>query len=142
MKWFTCLNCGARWERVWDSQVEPANDQKEETVEKKTPPREEPATLNRSRAKGLSALKAAPQDPTASGSARQVPATESPKTNPVELPTIEEEPAITMEDQMMSNYRDLVKRYHMEHRDALEFMYRQAQNELERGAIKDFAGTL
>ena len=142
MKWFTCLKCGARWERVWDLEEDPEVNQKEETVVKKPPPREEPATLNRSRAKGLSALKGESQDPTASGSTRQVPTTTSPETNSVELPIIKEEPALTMQDQQMINYRDLLMKYRLEPREALELMFRSSQNEMEKDAIKELAAAL
>ena len=89
----------------------------------------------------------APEDPTASGSARPCQAVELPEKRAVELPEklppAAESPNMeqprTMEDQIVYNYRHLTVNMHMTRQQALETLFQQAQNDMEREAIQSFA---
>ena len=80
------------------------------------------------------------EESTMSGSARPCRAVELPeKSSNATEPLSPIKPA-TMEDQIMENYQLLTTRFRMEREQALEYLYSQAQNEIEQEAIKRVAG--
>ena len=138
-KWFTCLKCGARWERVWESQVPDEKTKAKNAVTTIQSPSGEPTNQNRPRARGQSAM-TAPEESAMSGSARSPRAAEWPEKLPLESQMTSQAQLATLEDQLAMNYQFLVGNLHMTREEAIQTLLNRAQNEVESEAIKKHAG--
>ena len=135
-KWFTCLKCGARWERVWESQDPSNQNQIKDAVILTLKPSTELMSQNPARARAKSAMEA-PEDPATSGSARLPQVMElSEDLTPVNQMLMIPTPTPTLEDQLKMHYQFLVGKMNYTHQDAIQTLLERAQNEMEAEVIR------